>query len=87
MELHKEVGRIQAEINRLSGLHQEVEWIRAEKTQEASSLAKEKGKLLTEIEELKKEVTRKGEDLIKAINSLKQDATQSYLVGFEAALK
>jgi len=50
-------------------------------------LAKEKGKLLTEIEELKKEVTRKGEDLIKAINSLKQDATQSYLVGFEAALK
>jgi len=32
-------------------------------------------------------VTRKGEDLIKAIDSEKQDIAQSYLVGFEVSLK
>jgi len=53
----------------------------------ASSLAEEKNKLLTEIEELKKEVTRKGEDLIKATDSFKQDVARSYLVEFEAALE
>jgi len=65
MELHKEVERLQDEINCLSGLHEEAERLRTEKTQEASSLAEEKSKLLTKVEELKKEVTRKGEDLIK----------------------
>ena len=32
-------------------------------------------------------MTRKGEDLIKATDSFKQDVAQSYLVGFEAPLE
>jgi len=87
MELHKELEHLQAEVNRLSGLHQEVERTRAEKTQEALSLVEEKRKLSNEFEDLKKEVTRKGEDLVKATDSFKQDSAQSYLVGFEAALE
>jgi len=62
MELHKEVKHLQAEINRLSGLYQEAKRLRAEKIQEALSLAGEKSKLLTKVEEMK-EVTQKGEDL------------------------
>jgi len=54
MELHKEEERLQGEINRLIGLHQEVERLKGEKTQEASSLAEERNKLLTKVEELKK---------------------------------
>jgi len=85
MEFHKEVERLQVES--LSGLHQEAEQLRAEKTQEASNLAEENNKLLTEVDELKNKLTCKGEDLIKAIDSFKQDASPSYLVGFEAALE
>jgi len=36
---------------------------------------------------LKKKVTSRGEDLIKATESFKQDAAQSYLVRFEATLE
>jgi len=74
MELHKEVERLQTEIKRFSGLHQEVKRLRAEKTQKASSLVEENNKLLIEVDELKKELTRKIEDLIRAPNSFKQDA-------------
>jgi len=42
---------------------------------------------LNEAKKQNKEVTRKREDLIKAIDSFKQDVAQSYLVGFEAALE
>jgi len=87
MEFHKEVERLHAEINRLSSLHQEVERLRAKKTQEALSLPKEKSNLSNEVEDLKKEVNRKEEDLAKATDSFKQDVAKSYLVGFEAALE
>jgi len=87
MELHKAMEHLQAKINQLSILYQEVEQLQAEKTQEALSLAKEKNKFSNEVKGLKKVVTRKGEDLAKAIDSFKQDAAQSYLVGFEAALE
>ena len=42
---------------------------------------------MTEVDELKKELTHKGEDLIKATDSFKQDVAQSYLVGFKATLE
>jgi len=87
MELHKEVKRLRGKINRLSGLHQETKRLRAEKTQEASNLAEERNKLFNEVEELKKEVTRRGEGLIKATYSFKQNVVKSYLVGSEAALE
>jgi len=98
MELHKEVERLQAEINclndhtraetkRLTNLCEEAKRLQMEKAQEATSLNEEKNKLLSTIKELEKEVTCRGEDLTKATESFTQDATQSYLVGSEAALE
>jgi len=49
MELHKEVERLQAEINRLDDLHQNAKRLEAEKTQVASSLAEERSKLLSKV--------------------------------------
>jgi len=73
MELHKEVECLQYEIKRLSVMHKEAERLRAEKTQEASSLTEENNKLLTEVDEQKKELTCKGVNLVKATDSFKQD--------------
>jgi len=50
-------------------------------------LAGEKSKFSNEVEDLKKEVTCKGEDFAKATDSFKQDVVQSYPFGFEAALE
>jgi len=103
MEFHKKVERLQAEIKRLTDIHQETEplrtennhlndlyqeakWLQTEKTQEASSLFEERSKILSEVKELN-EITRKEEELTKVIESFKQDAAQSYLVGFKAALE
>jgi len=81
----------------LGGFRQEVERLKneanslgvalADKTQEGLSLAEEKRKLSNEIEDLKKETTHKEEDFSKITDSFKEDATQSYLVGFEIALE
>jgi len=40
-----------------------------------------------QIEGLEKEVSCQGETLTKAIESFKQDADQSHLIGFEATLE
>ena len=97
MELHKEVERLQDDVNHFSGLQQKVErlWTEAncqdvalaEKTQEALSLDEEKRELSNEVEDLKKKVTCKEEDLTKTTETFKQDATQSYLVAFKNALE
>jgi len=58
-----------------------------EKTQEALSLSEERSKLLGEIEGLKKEMALKEENSAKIIDSLNENATQSFLVGFQTALK
>jgi len=47
----------------------------ADKTQEGLIFTKEKGKLSNEIEDLKKELTHKGEELSKATGSFKEDPT------------
>jgi len=47
-------------------------------------LAEEKSKLSNEIEGLKKE---KEKEFCKMVDSFKDDATQSYIVGFETALE
>ncbi|KAL9328128.1 hypothetical protein ACSQ67_003131 [Phaseolus vulgaris] len=59
----------------------------ADKTRDGLILVEEKGKLSNEIEDLKKEQSRKVEELSKAIDSFKEDATQSYLIGFEVTLE
>jgi len=58
-----------------------------EKVQKATSFNEENNKLLSTIEELEKKVTRRGENLTKPTESFKQDVSQSYLVGFKAALE
>jgi len=87
MELQKEVECLQAEINRVNNLHQETKRIQAEKAQDALILAEERSKILSKVKELKKEVSHRGENLTNATKPFKQDATQSYFVGFEAALE
>jgi len=98
VELQSEVKNLRVEINRLNdhaqveatrltNIQEETKRLMAEKAQEATSLVKEKDKLLSKIEELENEVTCLGEDLTKAWESFKQDVTQSYLVGFEAAIE
>jgi len=42
---------------------------------------------LAEVGKLKRELTRKDEDLAKTTKSFKQDVVQSYLVGFKAAVE
>jgi len=76
-----------AEATRLTDLHEETKRLLAEKAQEALSLAEEKDKLLSKIEELENDVSRREKDLTKARESFKQDNAQSYLVGFEAAIE
>jgi len=98
VELQREVKDLQAEINnlndhaqpeatRLTNLQEETKRLLAEKAQEATSLVEEKDKLLSKIVELENVVTRQGEDLTKAWESFKQDATQSYLIGFEETIE
>ena len=48
MELRQGMDRHQIEINRLNGLHQKVEHLFTEKTQEPLALSEEKDKLLGE---------------------------------------
>jgi len=97
VELEKEFERLRAEINRLNNhtrveakhltdLYVEAKRLQMEKAQKASSLNEKRSKLLSKIEELEKEATRRGEDLNNATKSFKQDGAQSYLVGFEATL-
>jgi len=50
-------------------------------------LSEERNKLLVKIENLKKEMAHKEENATKKIESLKDDATRSFLVGFEMALE
>jgi len=80
MEFHQEVERLRVEVNR-SGVALAV------KTQEGLALAEEKRTLSNEVEDLKKEMMRKEEDFSKATDPFKEDATQSYIVGFKAALE
>jgi len=98
VELQKEVERLRDEINclnnhtraeakRLRNLDEEAKRLQMEKAQETSSLNEERNKLLSMIEEVKKEATRRGEDLTKATKSFKQDVAQVYLVEFEATLE
>jgi len=60
----------QAEATRLTDFHEETMRLLDEKAQKASSLAEERDKLLSKIEELENEVTRRGEDHNKAKNPL-----------------
>jgi len=98
VELQREVKRLRAEIKCMKdqtraetacliNLHKETKRLPAEKAQEASSLTEERSKLMSQIEGLEKEVTRRGEDLTKATKSFKHDVAQSYLVGFEVAFE
>jgi len=80
LELHQEFECLQDEFNRLGVAL-------ANKTQEELVWAEEKGKLFNEIESLKKYMTCKEEYFSKVVDSFKEDTTQSYLVGFEAALE
>jgi len=63
----------------------------ANKTQEGLVLAEEKRKHFNEIKVLKKErekeMKRKENKLSKMVDSLTDDASQSYIVGFENALE
>ena len=63
----------------------------ANKTQEGLVLAEEKSKLSNKIEDLKKEkeveMTHKQRKFSKVVDSLKDDATQSFIVWFETALE
>jgi len=47
------------EINRLIGLHEKVEHLYTQKTQEALALFEDRNRLLGEIEDLKKEMAHK----------------------------
>ena len=71
---------VQAEATRLTDLHEETKRLLGEKAQEASILVEEKDKILSKIEELKNEVTRRGEDLTKARESFKQDVAHVLLL-------
>jgi len=94
VELRKEIERLQFELKHSNILQQEVERLQAEKAkeaadraQEAASLAEERNKVLAEVDNLKGELSRKDEDLVKTTKSFKEDAAQSYLVRFEEAIE
>ena len=78
---------LQEELQQSKILRREGEVLLSEKAKEATSLTEEKAKLLAEVEKIKEELARKDEDLAKEKEAFTNDAAQSYLVGFEEAVK
>jgi len=72
--------RLRAEVAEVDHLRLEL----ASKTQEGLVLSKEKFKNLEK--EMGEKITSKENEFSKMVNTLKDDATQSYIVGFETAL-
>ncbi|KAK7335315.1 hypothetical protein VNO80_27093 [Phaseolus coccineus] len=81
------MDRLQAEINLFSSLHEKIKHLHAQNTQKALALSEVRNKLLGEVENLKKEMAQKEENANKMVESLKDDATQAFLAGFEMALE
>ena len=89
-ELRKEMEHLQSELQYTKDLQQEDERHLAETkeaTSQAQDAAKERSRLFSEIDKLKGELVQKDEYLTKETEACKQDAAQSYLVGFEAAIE
>jgi len=76
--LRQEMESLQAELQQSKLLQKETEALLTEKAKE---------KVLAEVEKIKEELTLKDEGIAKEKEAFKNDAAQSYLVGFDEAVE